>query len=394
LLLSFRSSLVGLTASFAAASVLFVPALAEADATTPVPASTSTTSTTAAPTTTATPATPAAPATSATPSAAAAAAKKVGSKPLRKGDAGTRVKALQTLLTQAGFKTSTDGQFGATTAKVVKRFQRAARLKATGVADPKTLTALKTATDGSAASNTSGGYDVRSTGDAYHLGGRIPLKKGMSGHDVKILQDYLKRAGFDTSVDGEYGAGTVKSVKQFETDQQVAVDGVIDAADIDLLRSLVDGEGGAAPATPTTPAKLAPGDTATVGSDGLATAPANAPDAVKQIIAAGNAIAKKPYIYGGGHGKWNDTGYDCSGSVSYALHAAGLLDAPLPSGDFESWGEKGPGQWVTIYANGGHMYMIVAGLRFDTSGRQQDGTRWHDSSRSSSGYTVVHPPGL
>jgi peptidoglycan hydrolase-like protein with peptidoglycan-binding domain len=384
LLSSFRSSLVGLTATFAAASVLFVPALAEADTTPAVAGGTTSTSTATAPATTDATATP-----------SAAAAKKVGTKPLRKGDRGARVKALQTLLTQAGFKTSTDGEFGATTAKVVQRFQRAARLRATGIADTRTLSALKTATDGSAASNTSGGYDVRSSGSgSYHLGDRIPLKKGMSGHDVKILQDYLKRAGFDTSVDGEYGTGTVKSVKQFETDQQVGVDGLVDAADIDLLRSLVDGEAGTAPATPTTPAKLAPGDTATVGPDGLATAPANAPDAVKQIIAAGNAIAKKPYVYGGGHGKWDDRGYDCSGSVSYALHAAGLLDAPLPSGDFTSWGDKGPGQWVTIYANGGHMYMVVAGLRFDTSGRQQDGTRWHDSSRSSSGYTVVHPPGL
>jgi len=136
------------------------------------------------------------------------------------------------------------------------------------------------------------------------------------------------------------------------------------------------------------------GGAATVGADGLALAPANAPDAVKQIIAAGNEIAKMPYHYGGGHGKWQDSGYDCSGSVSYALHGAGLLDQALPSGDFMSWGEKGPGQWVTLYANGGHMYMIVAGLRFDTSGRQQDGTRWHTTARSSSGYTVVHPPGL
>jgi peptidoglycan hydrolase-like protein with peptidoglycan-binding domain len=369
--LSFRSSLVGVAATFAAASMLFVPALAEADT---APVSTDTT-------------------TAATP--AASAAKKVGSRTLRRGDRGSRVKALQTLLSQAGFKTSTDGAFGATTVKVVKRFQRAANLKPTGVADARTLAALKTATDGSAARNTSGGYDVRSTGTgSHHLGDRIPLKKGMSGHDVKVLQDFLARAGFDTSVDGEYGTGTVKSVKQFETDQQVGVDGVIDAADIDLLRSLVDGEAGTAPATPATPAKLAPGDEATVGSDGLAIAPANAPDQVKQIIAAGNAIAKKPYHYGGGHGKWEDSGYDCSGSVSYALHAAGLLDQALPSGNFMSWGEKGPGQWVTIYANGGHMYMVVAGLRFDTSGRQQDGTRWHDSSRSASGYTVVHPPGL
>jgi peptidoglycan hydrolase-like protein with peptidoglycan-binding domain len=368
--LSFRSSLVGVAATFGAACVLFVPAFAKAD-TTPVTAGT-----TAA-------------------ASATTAAKKVGSRTLRTGDSGPRVKALQTLLSSAGFKTSTDGQFGGTTAKVVKRFQRAANLKATGVADARTITALKSATDGSAAKSTNGGFDVRSTGTgSQHLGDRIPLRRGMSGHDVKILQDFLARSGFDTSIDGEYGAGTVKSVKQFETDQQRTVDGVIDAADLDLLRSLVDGDQGVAPATPATPAPLAPGDKATVGSDGLAIAPANAPDQVKQIIAAGNVIAKKPYHYGGGHGKWEDSGYDCSGSVSYALHGAGLLDQALPSGDFMSWGDKGPGQWVTLYANGGHMYMVVAGLRYDTSGRQQDGTRWHSSSRSSSGYTVVHPPGL
>jgi peptidoglycan hydrolase-like protein with peptidoglycan-binding domain len=364
----FRSSALGIVLAFVAAAVLFVPALAQAD-TTKVSAGTT------------------------TPSAAAA--KAVGTKPLRTGDHGARVKALQTLLSQAGFKTGTDGQFGAGTATVVRRFQRAANLKGTGVADSATLAALKSATDGSAAKNTAGGFDVRSTSSGNrHLGDRIPLRRGMSGHDVKILQDFLARAGFDTSVDGEFGAGTVTSVKQFETDQQVTVDGVVDAADIDLLRSLADGEDGVAPATPAQPAQLAPGDKATVGSDGLAIAPANAPDQVKQIIAAGNEIAKMPYHYGGGHGKWQDTGYDCSGSVSYALHAAGLLDQALPSGSFMSWGEPGPGQWVTLYANSGHIYMTVAGLRFDTSGRAQDGSRWHASSRPTSGYTVVHPTGL
>lgn len=366
MLLSYRSSLVGLAASFAAAcSLTVVPALASAD-TSAVSTSTSTSAT---------------------------AAKKVGSKTLRKGMTGSRVKALQTLLTQAGFKTATDGQYGSGTVRTVKRFQRAANLRPSGVADGKTLVSLVNATDGSAASNTSGGYDVRSTGTgSHHLGDRIPLRKGMSGHDVKILQDFLERTGYATSVDGEFGAGTVKSVKKFETDQQVASDGVVDAADIDLLRSLVDGEDTGVAATQ--PAATTPGSKATVGADGLAVAPADAPDAVKAIIAAGNAIAKKPYIYGGGHGKWEDAGYDCSGSVSYALHAAGLLDQALPSGSFTSWGEKGPGQWVTLYANSTHMYMVVAGVRFDTSGRAQDGSRWHTSMRSASGYTVIHPPGL
>jgi peptidoglycan hydrolase-like protein with peptidoglycan-binding domain len=370
--LSVRSSVLGVATTFAAAFVLFVPALAQAD-------------TQAA----------AGGTTASTPSGAAA---RLGARTLRSGDRGARVKVLQTLLSRAGFKTGTDGRYGASTATTVRRFQRAANLKATGVANAATLAALGRATDGSAAKNTAGGFDVRATGTAArHLGDRIPLRKGMSGHDVRILQDFLKRAGFDTTIDGEFGSGTLRTVKLFEAGQQRATDGVIDAADIDLLRSLVDGDAGAAAGTPaalTTPAPLAPGDQATVGPDGLAIAPANAPDVVKQIIAAGNEIAKKPYHYGGGHGNWQDTGYDCSGSVSYALHGAGLLEQALPSGDFMSWGEKGPGQWVTLYANGGHIYMVVAGLRYDTSGRQQDGTRWHSASRSGDDYTVVHPPGL
>ena len=115
---------------------------------------------------------------------------------------------------------------------------------------------------------------------------------------------------------------------------------------------------------------------------------------VKEIIAAGNEIYDKPYKYGGGHGRWRDTGYDCSGSMSYALHGAGLLDTALDSTGFMSWGERGKGQWVTTYANSGHSYMVVAGLRFDTSGLDQDGSRWHTTMRSSTGYTVRHPSGL
>ncbi|MCW3001202.1 MAG: hypothetical protein JWQ20_500 [Conexibacter sp.] len=370
--LSFRSSVLGIASAFGAACVLFVPAFAEAD----TQVATGGTTTTA-------------------PSTSAPRVARLGVRTLRSGDRGARVKTLQTLLTQAGFKTGTDGRYGPTTVKTVRRFQRAANLKTTGVADSTTLAALRRATNGSAAKNTAGGFDVRATGtSSRHLGDRIPLRKGMSGHDVRILQDFLDRAGFDTAIDGEFGAGTLKTVRLFEADQQRDPDGVIDAADIDLLRSLVSDDAAATPDTPAAPAQLAPGDRATVGSDGLAIAPATAPDQVKQIIAAGNEIAKMPYHYGGGHGKWQDSGYDCSGSVSYALHGAGLLEQALPSGDFMSWGEKGQGQWVTLYANSGHIYMMVAGLRFDTSGRQQDGTRWHTDERSSSGYSIVHPAGL
>jgi hypothetical protein len=121
----------------------------------------------------------------------------------------------------------------------------------------------------------------------------------------------------------------------------------------------------------------------------------DAPPEVKAIIEAGNMIARTPYKWGGGHGKWMDTGYDCSGSVSYALSAAGLVDSSAPSGAYMKWGEPGRGKWVTIYANGGHMFMEVAGVRFDTSGAKRTGSRWQsETRRPTSGYEVRHPPGL
>jgi len=152
-------------------------------------------------------------------------------------------------------------------------------------------------------------------------------------------------------------------------------------------------EAGRSPAP--APALLAaPAEAATLAADGTAVAPASAPAPVKQIIAAGNEIHDKPYRYGGGHARRIDSGYDCSGSMSYALQGAGLLKTALDSSGFAGWGEAGPGQWVTIYANAGHSFMVAAGLRFDTSGRRSAGSRGQASQRSSSGYTVRHPSGL
>jgi hypothetical protein len=141
--------------------------------------------------------------------------------------------------------------------------------------------------------------------------------------------------------------------------------------------------------------------------DGLAYAPAGAPLAVQEAIWAANTIVGKPYIYGGGHRSFKSTGYDCSGTVSYALHAGGLLDSPLDSGHFMRWGEKGKGLWITIYANRGHAYVILAGLRLDTSAAGmygfkrakgshvlERGPRWRPASRSSKGYKARHPLGF
>jgi hypothetical protein len=133
---------------------------------------------------------------------------------------------------------------------------------------------------------------------------------------------------------------------------------------------------------------------ATALPNGIALPPLEAPEPVRQMIEAGNVIARTPYLWGGGHGKWVDTGYDCSGSVSFVLAAAGYLRAPLASGPLMSWGDPGPGRWVTIYAHEGHVFMEVAGIRFDTSGARETGSRWQNALRSSAGFVARHPPGL
>jgi cell wall-associated NlpC family hydrolase len=212
------------------------------------------------------------------------------------------------------------------------------------------------------------------------------LSKGTSGSDVETLQQYLDGAGYETVADGEFGPATARSVRDFETAEQRTVDGKATRSDQQLVQARAE-EGDTAPAVEET-------EEAYVDDSGLAVAPASAPEEVQEIIAAGNKIATKPYRYGGGHGRWRDSGYDCSGSISYALHGAGLLATPLDSTGFMSWGERGEGEWVSIYANAGHAYMTVAGLRFDTSSSKRSGSRWSETTRSARGYRVRHPEGL
>ena len=141
-----------------------------------------------------------------------------------------------------------------------------------------------------------------------------------------------------------------------------------------------------------TTAFLQTGPRARVLADGTAIAPDNAPEVVKRVILAGNEIAKFPYKWGGGHGAWRDNGYDCSGSVSFALCGRRPPGRPLTSGLFMNYGAPGQGRWITIYASPGHIFMYVAGLRFDTSGQGRAGTRWQEESRSTAGFAVRHIP--
>ncbi|MEY2508450.1 MAG: hypothetical protein QOH01_2779 [Verrucomicrobiota bacterium] len=131
--------------------------------------------------------------------------------------------------------------------------------------------------------------------------------------------------------------------------------------------------------------------------NGLAYAPSQAPQSVKNAIWATNSLRRKPYVWGGGHGTFYDRGYDCSGTVSFALHGAGVLGSPLPSSDLMRYGERGRGRWMTIYSRSGHTFAVIAGLRLDTTdlGRGGDvGPRWYDYGRDTGGYVARHPVGM
>ena len=219
---------------------------------------------------------------------------------------------------------------------------------------------------------------------------------------MRALQRYLDRTGYETDVDGEFGRGTRTSVMSFEWaetgrgtrlsrgEQRLRKR----AAGTDSTETDASGEGGAGYEEGAPPGHRGARRGGLHRRRRSGRPPASAPQEVKDIIAAGNKIARKPYKYGGGHGRWRDSGYDCSGSISYVLHAAGLLDAPLASGGFTSWGERGRGEWLTVRANAGHAYLIVAGLRFDTSARKVTGNRWSEEMRSARGYAGRHPEGL
>lgn len=238
------------------------------------------------------------------------------------------------------------------------------------------------------------------------LGSR-DLRPGTHGTDVRVLQDFLSRVGIRTSVDGQYGPTTTRHVRSWERKSSLRADGAMPRKNIAILRSQVtkgdsalQGTGGATQPVAAAPAPMAAPvvaatSKATLGADGLAVAPADAPPAVQQVIAAANAIVGQPYRYGGGHASFTSSGYDCSGSESYALHGANLVTRPLDSTEFESFGDAGPGTWITSYANSGHSYLVVAGLRFDTGFHPgPSGPAWSAQMRPADGYVVRHPTGL
>jgi len=215
--------------------------------------------------------------------------------------------------------------------------------------------------------------------------------------EIEVVRDTVAAKEREVAARRAEAAASFHELKAEQAARQEALDALQsrEAALSDNLSAIseqIASEGGDA-TEGQMPAPLNPGQEAEVINESEASAPASAPQAVKDVISAGNAIATTPYIWGGGHGSFESEGYDCSGAVSYALHGGGLLESPLDSTGLETWGEPGPGRWITVYANSGHAWMVVAGIAFDTVGGP--GPRWHDPwVDSPEGFIARHPAGL
>lgn len=276
---------------------------------------------------------------------------------------------------QAKLGLSPDGDFGPSTEKALKRWQREHGLPVDGRGGPQTLASLnlrsgKLLERDRPAKPTN--KRRRPAKPRTRLAG-VKARRTRNSGGVRALQ-----AALGLSADGVFGSGTEKALRRFQKRRGLPVDGVAGPA---TRRALRLGPGKALKRK--RPHRRRRRSGAGGGSSTVA-----------RVLAAANRIATKPYRYGGGHGSFNDSAYDRSGSVSYALHGGGLLSAPMTSGAFMSYGAPGPGKHITIYATSGHMYMTINGRRFDTSARRQSGSRWGGPRQTGGGYVVRHPPGL
>jgi peptidoglycan hydrolase-like protein with peptidoglycan-binding domain len=332
-------------------------------------------------------ATPSAPA-SAGEAEAEASAKSKGSAEHSLGSAVARL--------QAALRLPADGEFGPATEAAVRRLQARHGLTVDGVVGPATWSVIdvhgeETLTPPPSALPAPAQHHHHSTGAsariavAHESDGSGEAGAPSGGSAIARLQSALRMPS-----DGEFGPATEAAVRRLQARHGLPVDGVVGPSTWALL-------GISSEPTLTPPASAMVHESSGGGSTsstGSSSSSGEGSSVVSRVIAAGEEIATRPYVWGGGHGSFQSAGYDCSGSVSYALHGGGLLSSPLDSTGFESYGEPGPGSHITIYANSQHVFMIVDGRRFDTVAQQEDGSRWSGSMTSTSGYVVRHPAGF
>jgi peptidoglycan hydrolase-like protein with peptidoglycan-binding domain len=307
---------------------------------------------------------------------------------------------------QAALHVSVDGEFGPETEAAIRRFQAEHGLHVDGIVGPQTwgalgqhgkalLTPPPSALPQPKAKGTPGAH-VSTVATAASAGGRARVADSNGGvaatpgapapHAVNYVRTL--QVALHVSVDGEFGPETEAAIKRFQSEHGLEVDGVVGPETWGAL-----GYHGMKELHP--PAWALPHRQATAsGSTGGAALSSSAEAIVDRVIAAADEIATRPYVWGGGHGSFESNGYDCSGSVSYALHGGGLLSSPEDSTGLESYGEPGPGRYITIYANAEHAWMTIDGRRFDTVALAETGNRWSDTMAATGGFVVRHPAGL
>jgi peptidoglycan hydrolase-like protein with peptidoglycan-binding domain len=280
-----------------------------------------------------------------------------------------------------------DGTFGPETERAVRHLQALHHLHVDGVVGGETWSALgihEHVTIHPAKALERSPHHSAGVAAKPHTGASASSPSSTRTDAVKRLQEALH-----VQADGTFGPETEAAVKRMQAERGITVDGVVgpqtwSALGIDENATL----------HPPHAVSHGTGGEESSGSSSDSAGGGESSSVVERVVAAADEIATRPYVYGGGHGSFQSTGYDCSGSVSYALHGGSLLSSPEDSSALESYGDPGPGRYITIYANAEHAWMVIDGRRFDTVAQQETGTRWSDSMTSTAGYVVRHPAGL